>query len=290
MHEANATNWDANPTSIYCCRRTVKLKTKVFGSIIIPVFNQLEYTKKCLDSLLRDTDRPPYEIIVIENGSSDGTREYLEQKSRDLEGSQDWLIPIFNETNHGVAIAWNQGLVTASGKFIAVLNNDIVLTNGWFRSLLWSIEHHRLALVSGFAETGDLNYDLEQRAIKFVKKNLHKIWLHEYDFSNIVLLRSTYEHVGPFDENFHVGGYEDTDYCYRLRAQNLRFGVSGAAFIHHYGSKTLNEFKQQGDKHVTHNREYFYSKWKEDPSVKACSFVKKLTRAARRWKLNLDWM
>src|SRR5690349_15108709 len=101
-----------------------------FASLVIAAYNQLQYTRQCLDSILRDADRAPYEIIVIDNGSSDGTREYLESKARELDRSRDNLVLILNEKNLGVAPAWNQGLKAAKGRTIGILNNDIVVTNG----------------------------------------------------------------------------------------------------------------------------------------------------------------
>lgn len=258
-------------------------------SLIIPVFNQLEYTKGCLESILKDDDRSPYEIIVVDNGSSDGTRAYLEELSRRLDRTRDRLVPIFNETNLGVAPAWNQGLRAATGKTIGILNNDILVTRGWYRSLLWAIEHHKLGLVSPYAANGKLDYELETRAHFFTHKNLGKLW-PDYDFCAVVLTRKTFEQIGFFDENYLVGGYEDQDYAYRMRAAGIRYGVSGAAFIHHFGSQTLGEFKKRGDKHAAHNRDYFASKWKCDPAEGVGSLQWKLKKSWRRFKMRWDYM
>ncbi|MEW6056121.1 MAG: hypothetical protein AB1540_05855, partial [Bdellovibrionota bacterium] len=100
----------------------------------------------------------------------------------------------------------------------------------------------------------------------------------------------TFDKVGFFDEKFLIGGYEDTDYCYRLRKEGLAYGVSGAAFIHHFGSQTLGEFKKRGDKHAEHNRNYFISKWGVDPSHGSSRLSSKLRRSWRKLKLNWDRM
>lgn len=260
-----------------------------FASLVIAAFNQVKFTEQCIDSLLRDTDRSPYEIIVIDNGSSDGTRQYLESKARSLDRTRDILIPIFNETNLGVAPAWNQGLRASKGQMIGILNNDILVTKGWFRGLAWAMDHHKLSLVSPYSQCGALDYDLETRASRFTQKNLGRLW-HDYDFCAAVMPRLTFEKIGFFDENFRVGGYEDTDYAYRLKAAQMRYGVSGAAFIHHFGSQTLGEFKKLGDKHVGPNRDYFISKWKTDPSAKANTLQHKLKRSWRKLKLGWDRM
>ncbi len=267
----------------------LKTNSKPFASIIIPVYNKVEYTRKCISSILADTDRPVVEIIVVDNGSTDGTREYLESIAHQLAHEKDNLMLVFNKSNLGVAPAWNQGAKMATTKYLAIINNDIVVTNGWLRSLIWSMDIHHLSLVSPFAATGVLNYDLEKRAQSFTEKNLSRIW-YDYDFCAFLTTKKTYEQIGPFDENYKVGGYEDTDYVYRLKKLDLKYAVTGASFIHHFGSSTLGDFKKEGDKHVPHNREYFISKWGFDPSLAENSFAKKLRKIWKRFKLNWDRM
>ena len=262
---------------------------KALASIIIPVFNKLEYTKACLDSILKDSARPPLEIIVVDNGSTDGTREYLEALDRTMIRTDDLLKPIFNTKNLGVAPAWNQGAREAKTETLAILNNDILVTKGWLRSLMWAMETHKLDLVSPFAATGKMDYDLHTRAEKFTEKNLARLW-DDYDFCAFVMPRETFQKIGFFDENFLVGGYEDTDYCYRLRKEKMRYAVTGAAFIHHFGSSTLGDFKKLGDKHVGHNRDYFVKKWGVDPSHAQNTFFARMRRSFRKFKMKWDRM
>lgn len=98
-----------------------------FASIIIPCFNELAFTRPCLAALYRYT-RPPWELVVIDNGSRDGTSVYLA-------GVQDVsAVPttiISNPENRGFAAACNQGLTAARGKYLVLLNNDAVVTDGW---------------------------------------------------------------------------------------------------------------------------------------------------------------
>lgn len=260
------------------------------ASIIIPVYNQVHFTEGCLDSLEADSDRPPLEIIVIDNHSTDETKEYLASEKRRLCDPQDILLKVItNETNLGVAPAWNQGLTAATGNVLAVLNNDIQVTKGWLKACTWALKEHDLALVSPFAATGELDYPLEQRGKIFTQKNQERLW-PDFDFCAVVLPRKTWETIGPFDEKFLVGGYEDTDYAYRLKKAGLRYGVTGAAFIHHFGSQTLGEFKRRGDKHAAHNKEYFISKWGEDPSYRVGTLPWRLKRIWRRTKMRFDLM
>ena len=262
---------------------------KPFASLIIALYNKLEFSQKCIDSILSDNDRSPIELIVIDNGSTDGTREYLESKKIELEKSRDVLIPIYNSQNLGCAPAWNQGLKLSSGQTIGILNNDILVTNGWYRSIVWAMELHGLQLCSPYASCGNLSYDLPERSKAFTRKNLGQLW-KDYDFCAAVFSRNTFEKLGFFDENFLVGGYEDTDYIYRLRKERMKYGVTGASFIHHFGSQTLGDFKKLGDKHVAHNHDYFVKKWGIDPRKESATLSAKLRRSYRKLKMRWDYM
>src|SRR5580658_3350660 len=101
-------------------------------SVIIPCWNQLEFTRHCVKSLIRHT-APRWELIVINNGSTDGTADYFA-------GVQDVSpVPvtiITNATNRGFPAAINQGLQYARGEYLVLLNNDVVVTDGWLEQLI----------------------------------------------------------------------------------------------------------------------------------------------------------
>ncbi len=103
-----------------------------FASIIIPCWNQLECTRFCLSALVRHTRRP-WELIVVDNGSTDGTGIYLA-------GAQDVApVPVTvvsNARNLGFPAAINQGLKVARGECLVLLNNDAVVTDGWLSQLI----------------------------------------------------------------------------------------------------------------------------------------------------------
>jgi glycosyltransferase involved in cell wall biosynthesis len=101
------------------------------ASIIIPCWNQLEFTRQCITALVRRTRRT-WELIVIDNGSTDGTGTYLS-------GVQDAAaVPvtvIANTANRGFPAAINQGLQQARGEYLVLLNNDVVVTDAWLDQL-----------------------------------------------------------------------------------------------------------------------------------------------------------
>ena len=105
---------------------------KSLASIVIPCWNQLEFTRHCIAALMRHT-RAPWELVVINNGSTDGTKDYFA-------GVQDSapvrVTVIANATNRGFPAAINQGLQVARGEYLVLLNNDVVVTDGWLDRLI----------------------------------------------------------------------------------------------------------------------------------------------------------
>ncbi len=117
------------------------------ASVIVPCWNQLEFTRQCMAALMRCTCSP-WELIVVNNGSTDGTGDYLA-------GVQDAApVPvtvIANSTNFGFPAAINQGLKYARGEYLVLLNNDAVVTEGWLEQLIGLS-----AVVPGSAEPSDV--------------------------------------------------------------------------------------------------------------------------------------
>ncbi|HRU38504.1 MAG TPA: glycosyltransferase [Candidatus Goldiibacteriota bacterium] len=125
-------------------------------SIIMPVLNQLELTKICVESIIKNTWDVEHEIIVIDNASTDGTGGYLAEKK---------ISCITNRENAGVAASWNAGVRAAKGEYVCVINNDIVVSEGWLSSLIEFYERHPDAgIVSPGTRWGELDYDFEPYA------------------------------------------------------------------------------------------------------------------------------
>lgn len=111
--------------------------TKDLVSIIIPCFNAVEYTKQCIESILKRTNTD-YELILINNGSSDGTIKYFNDLKRQLKPTEYLKkITILNfKTNLGVAKALNLGISKSIGNSICYLNNDVVVTKDWLKKIV----------------------------------------------------------------------------------------------------------------------------------------------------------
>ena len=97
-------------------------------SIVILTYNKLNYTKKCIESIRKYTCKESYEIIVVDNASTDGTIEWLKTQSD--------IITIFNKENLGFPKGCNQGIKIAKGDEVLLLNNDVIVTPKWLINLL----------------------------------------------------------------------------------------------------------------------------------------------------------
>ncbi|GEM_PF-321115 len=223
--------------------------------IIIPVFNQLTYTRDCLDSLRRTT-KIPLSIVIVDNGSSDGTPGFLAELPE--------VTVIRNHRNLGCAAAWNQGLKTGRADWAMFLNNDVLLTTGWLEGLLSAAEEMKLDIVSPAMREGLLNYELESYARAFVQKAARALRPDVADGVCFMVRRRVFDAIGLFDENFRVGVFEDTDFFHRARKAGFRLGTTGRSFIHHFGSVTQKLLRQNQvfGPYEQEARAYFHHKWK----------------------------
>jgi GT2 family glycosyltransferase len=131
-------------------------------TIIIPCWNQLEFTRQCISALRRHARRP-WELVVIDNGSSDGTADYLAGVS-DLASVP--VTVIANETNRGFPAAINQGLKAARGEYLVLLNNDVVVTEGWLGQLIGLVNMQRWGSTAEHAEHAEKREEDHEAAVR----------------------------------------------------------------------------------------------------------------------------
>jgi N-acetylglucosaminyl-diphospho-decaprenol L-rhamnosyltransferase len=224
-------------------------------SVVIPVFNQLAYTKLCLETLGRHREGVR-EVIVIDNGSADGSGDWL--------AGIPWIQLVRNAENRGCAAGWNQGVAAATGEWIVVLNNDVLLPEGWLKGLLAGAAAHRLDVVTPGIREGEASYDLESWARAFVEKMRDALRPGVADGICFMVHRRVFDAVGTFDEHFRIGQFEDVDFFRRARDAGFRLGITGASFLHHFGSVTQKAIRKApaGGGYLAENRAYYRKKWR----------------------------
>jgi GT2 family glycosyltransferase len=212
----------------------------------MPLFNCVALTQACVASL--QATLPPglaHEIILVDDGSTDGTREWL----RTLHEPCRVLL---NERNLGYAAANNRGVSLARGEFLALLNNDLVLAPRWLEPMLDA--HRVLGTRAGIV--GNVQLDAATGAVDHAgilinrqgkpehARTLPPRWTQAFRRIRLVpavtgacllMARPQWERWGGFDEGFHNGG-EDVDLCFRARAAGHVTAVALDSIIRHHVS------------------------------------------------------
>ena len=240
-------------------------------SIILVTYNKLEYTKQCIESIRRHTEPGSFEIIVVDNGSSDGTQDWLAE--------QDDVRLIANEGNAGFPRACNQGLEQASGKLLLLLNNDTLVTPRWLdglkTALLSAPEIGAVGPVTNAASyltSIPVPYQDGEAMELFAEAFNHSDpsrWEERLKLIGYCLLmkREAFEKAGPLDERFGIGNYEDDDLSLRIWLAGYKLLLCHDTFIHHYGSVSFGENIQQFQELLNGNSEQFMSKWGFRPEL-----------------------
>ncbi len=237
---------------------------RALTSIVIVTHNELPYTRRCVDSIRRGTDEP-HELIFVDNGSTDGTTEYLHA----LPGA----TVIVNSTNRGFPAAANQGLRAARGGQVLLLNNDTVVPAGWLRRLLAPLaEDPRIGLVgpcsnavSGPQQVPSTYHHLDELDA-FAQEWAAAHAGERAEIGRLVgfcllIRRELLDQIGYLDERFGVGCFEDDDYCRRAIQAGYRAVIARDAFLHHFGSQTFRGSGQDLGAILRHNEELFRAKW-----------------------------
>ncbi len=240
------------------------------ASVIVVTYNNIELTKACLDSLDRYSNYPAVEVIVVDNASSDGSSEYL-QKWANAAPDRNAIL---NEDNRGFAAANNQGLAAARGEYLVLLNNDTYVTPGWLGSLIGHLRREAQIGIIGPVTNNigneakiDIQYEtmaeMIERSASFTRRHLSGTFdLRTVAFFCVAIPRSVYEKVGPLDEAFGRGFFEDDDYCRRVEALGLRVACAEDVFIHHHLSASFNKLKVADRQALfDQNKAIYESKW-----------------------------
>ena len=177
--------------------------------IIMPVFNNLTYTQKALWALEAHTTIPCH-LIIVDNGSTDGTADYLWGLEKEM-----GLHIITNDANLGFAKAVNLGLVMSDSPYVIILNNDVEVGPGWLKTLIQAMEANPHIGAMGVLSTAKTQATWEGHFYPIGVKVIENYRLGQLPYSCVVLRREAIDVVGLLDEEFFLYG-EDDDYNIRL--------------------------------------------------------------------------
>ena len=203
-------------------------------AIVIPVFNQLHYTRQCVDCL-NHAGVADEQIIIVNNDSTDGTKEFLATRSE--------IRAVHNETNRGCGFAWNQGAKLSTATWTIIANNDILVPPGCLEKLIRFAEEEKIDVASPAMCEGEADYDWQTYAAEFMRV-MSPMARHDIASGSFFMVhRRVFETIGFFDEDPKLGGYEDDEFARRARRHGFRLAITGRAYYHHFGGTTQKSIK-----------------------------------------------
>ncbi|CCF16683.1 MULTISPECIES: glycosyltransferase family 2 protein [Brevibacillus] len=239
-------------------------------SIVILTRNGLPITKMCVESIQKHTK--DYELICIDNGSTDGTVAYL--------NSLPHAVVISNGENRGFAAGNNQGFRKARGEYIVMLNNDTLVTPQWSELLInWLNKNSSLGMVGPRSNNVSPGQQISTEeivelatvdsfAIDWTKRYANQGFYSRKLVGHCILFRrSLLEHIGGLDERFHPANYEDDDFCLRARLFGKNLWVANDVFIYHFGHASFLVNKVKYRDYSWENARRFIEKWQLPMSI-----------------------
>ncbi len=229
--------------------------------IIIPVWNQINFTKDCIDSILNNTDIS-YRLIIIDNASDNETARYLESL-KSIDNLQVSLIR--NDKNLGFVKAVNEGIGLSKASYICILNNDTIVTKGWLKTM---IDIANISKDIGIVNPSSNN--LGQRPVKgeplgayveeIRKESGRFIELGSAIGFCMLIKKEVIQRVGLFDEVYGMGNFEDTDFSRRAIKEGYRCVRACGAYVYHREGTSFNRLKTFEDD-FKRNKEIYEFRW-----------------------------
>lgn len=220
-------------------------------SFVIPVFDQLELTRRCLESIA-GTVTVPHEVIIVDNGSTDGTGDFLEAER---------VTVISNGDNLGISKATSQGIAAARGEYVCLLNNDVVCLPGWLEPLISCLERDPDAGLAGPKQVtpdgliwhaGTVFLPQRDSAYPGAPVHIFSGFPREdpaannggpypaMNFGCAMVKARLFGEVGVLDDEGYAfpGYYEDVDWCLRARKAGYACYYCPESVVLHDGGRT----------------------------------------------------
>ncbi len=241
-------------------------------SIIIPVYNQFDYTYNCLKSIKENTQNISYEVIIGDDVSKDKTKKIAKYANN--------ITVVRHKENLGFLRNCNECAKIAKGKYVVFLNNDTTVTEGWLDTLVELMENDESIGLTGskliypngiLQEVGGIvwkNADAWNYGRNDVPEKAEYNYARETDYISgaaIMIRKNIWEKIGGFDERYVPAYYEDTDLAFEVRKLGYRVVVQPKSVVVHYegisnGTNVENGIK----KYQIENKEKFRLKWQNE--------------------------
>lgn len=242
-------------------------------SIVIPVMNKWSYTFNCLMFISKLDDAVPFEVIVVDNGSTDETKAMLDLVSD--------VRVIRNDTNIGFVEACNMGSRASKGEYILFLNNDAMIVNGSLQNMVDLLSRDRTIGAVGaklvypngkLQEAGGIVWNDALRIAwnygKFDSPGKHEYnYVKETDYCSgacLLVRKEAFFRAGSFDTEFAPAYFEDTNLAFALRSVGYKTVYQPKALaVHSEGVTAGTDIRKGAKKHQAINQKKFYDRWKD---------------------------
>ena len=207
-------------------------------SVIVCSYNGGQTLEACLRSL-KKIDYPDYEVVVVDDGSTDHTKEILSH--------HPWVNAIY-QTNHGLSVARNVGAAAATGEIIAYTDSDCMADPDWLYYLVGTLLSGNYAGVGG-PNISPPAQNWHQACVAAAPGGPSHVLLTDVVAEhipgcNMAFYRWAFEKVGGFDPEYRKAG-DDVDFCWRLQQEGEVIAFSPSAIVWHYRRFTLKAFRKQ---------------------------------------------
>jgi GT2 family glycosyltransferase len=240
------------------------------ASVVVVTHDNLAFTRLCLHSVLANSGADGFELIVVDNGSSDGTAPYLARLAeRDAR-----VRVLLNGANVGFAPACNQGLALASGDHLVLLNNDTLVPPGWLDGLRRHLAEPKVGFVGPVTNRigNEAEIDTDYRTWgEYLEAARRRALDHAGEWLEIgtpamfclAMRRQTHLRLGPLDEGYEIGLLEDDDYAERARRAGYELRCADDVLVHHFGEASFGQLVPSGEytRILEANQRRYAQKW-----------------------------
>ena len=241
--------------------------------VAVPTVNNLKYLKRVVETINCSF---PYELIVVDNGSTDNTFNWLEEQG---------IKCIHHDKNFGVSYANNEVMDYAfsQGKLLFMVHNDVLLHKDCLNNLYWGLIKTDFDLLYGYELLSaqvrpelleEFNYDFvvdyggktwrERQAETLTCENESDVRkIKAINFTVRAIKKSTFDKVGYFDVNYYPAYFEDNDYGLRCKLGGVKVGIITKAIFYHFWSRSIHEggARALNAKYFEKNRAHYIQKW-----------------------------
>jgi N-acetylglucosaminyl-diphospho-decaprenol L-rhamnosyltransferase len=213
-------------------------------AITFACYNSVNYTKLLVDSF-KKVGTPLDRLVVVDNGSSDETRDYL--LTLPLGGR------IYNRSNQACGVAWNQGILHLQAEWSIVMNNDLIVPPFWIENMIQTAINKNLSVISPALVEGELDYDFGTFSVDSGEKMKDTFRYQTQHAVCVCIHRSVFHEIGYFRANPKLLGFEDTIFFNDLSKSHFRSAINGHVWLHHFGSITQKDMKKKLGKSQNEN-------------------------------------